>query len=90
MAGTLKVGSRLAKEGKILGEVREIQSEGKGLEEAKIGEKVAISMPDVVFGKDIQENDLLEVVIQPEELECLKGLKHKLREDELELICGSG
>lgn len=90
ITGTLKTGACLVKGKNVLGEVKEIQSEGKGLSEAKIGEKVAISMPDVVFGKDVREGDMLEVLIKPEELECLRGLKHRLREDEIELICGSG
>jgi translation initiation factor 5B len=86
LAGTLRVGVKLKKGQKIVGEVKEIQSEGKPLTEAVAGNRVAISMMDVVIGKDVLEGDILNVRLASHEIEKLKKLKARLRPDEIELI----
>jgi translation initiation factor 5B len=60
LGGKLRKGVRLMNaSGKDLGEVKGIQNEGKGIEEAAAGLKVAISSEDIVLGKDIREGDML-------------------------------
>jgi len=86
LGGMLKPGYKLRKGEKILGEIKEIQSEGKNVERAKAGEKVAISMDGVTIGRQINEGDILETVVSEYDLEVLKSLKAKLPEDERKLL----
>ncbi len=86
LAGSLRSGVRLVKQGKIIGEVKEIQREGKPLAEAVVGDRVAISMSDVVFGKDVVEGDTLSVWLTESDIKALKMLEARLRPDEIELI----
>ena len=86
IAGTIKPGFVLVgKEGKI-GELKEIQDNGESRSEAVKGDKVAISMPDVVFGKDVNEGDEISVFLSERDLEILEKVKGKLRQDERELL----
>jgi translation initiation factor 5B len=58
-AGKLRKGGRLMDaEGNSLGEVKGIQSEGKGIDEAEEGMKVAVSCDEIVLGKDVKEGDV--------------------------------
>lgn len=58
--GKLRKGIRLmSADGADLGEVKGIQNEGKAIEEAEAGLKVAISSDDIVLGKDVKEGDIL-------------------------------
>lgn len=58
--GKLRKGVRLMNaSGTDLGKVKGIQNEGKGIEEAAGGLKVAISSDDIVLGKDVKEGDIL-------------------------------
>ena len=86
LKGTLRPGYRLVKGGKVLGEVKEVQKEGENVDEAVIGDKVAISMPDITMGKDIKEGDTLDVFLTGEAKRMLEKIRKKLREDELELL----
>ncbi len=84
--GTLKPGYKLLKKGKSIGEVKEVQMRGEGVDEAQMGDKVAISMPDVTTGKDVMEGDILDVFISDRARKTLMSLKSKLKADEIELL----
>jgi translation initiation factor IF-2 len=84
--GKLKPGYKLQKKGKDLGEVKEVQKGGEGVSEAVMGDKVAISMPDVTIGKDVMEGDTLDVFISERAKETLMSLRSKLKSDEIELL----
>ena len=86
IGGTVKPGYRLTLKGKIVGEIKEIQSEGDNVKEAKKNDRVAVSVKDAVVGKDIKEGDTLDVLLGHEDLEILKKIKDKLRPDERELL----
>ena len=86
LKGTLKPGVTLLNRGKKIGEIKEIQDKGEGMKEAVQGDKVALSMPDVVFGKHLKEGDELTAFLRKSDLEALKKVKHKLRPDEKELL----
>lgn len=86
LAGTVKSGSRLTNRGKEIGEVKEIQDQGESKKQAEKGDKVAISMPDVVFGKHVNEGDELEVFLTDNQRQLLERVRHKLRQDEQELL----
>ncbi|HJW97125.1 MAG TPA: translation initiation factor IF-2, partial [archaeon] len=85
LKGFLKPGCRLKKK-EIVGEVKEMQMRGENVREAKSGDKVAISMPDVTIGKDVRENDVLDVFLSYEDLDTLKAIRHKLSAEERELL----
>lgn len=86
LKGTIKPGYKLMKNGKMIGEIKEIQLRGEGKNKAKIGDKVAISVPGLVMGKHVNEGDVLENKITEMDKKILKKLRNKLREDELELL----
>ncbi len=70
--GKLKKGVRLMdRKGGIVGELREMQKEGKGVQEAKRGEQLAISVEGAICGKSFSEGDSLYVYITKKEGEEL-------------------
>ncbi|MEM5802351.1 MAG: translation initiation factor IF-2 [Candidatus Aenigmatarchaeota archaeon] len=84
--GVLKAGVLLKRNGKIIGRVKEIQSEGKTISEAKKGDKVAISMEDVTIGRHIFEGDKLVSALSENDLKILKEVYDKLTDSEKELL----
>ena len=74
LAGTIKSGYKLKKEGKEIGEIKAIQSEGASVAKATIGEKVAVSIEGPTVGRQIQEGDELVTIINEETLHVLKEL----------------
>jgi len=86
LEGTLKPGVALKREGKVLGRVKEIQSEGRTIPQAIKGERVAISIEEAVVGRNVFENDILVSDLSKEEIERLKEVFDYLREDEKNLL----
>jgi translation initiation factor 5B len=77
LAGTIKSGYRLKKEGKEIGEIKAIQSEGASVVKAVAGDKVAISIEGATVGRQIQEGDELSTIISEETLKVLEELDMK-------------
>jgi translation initiation factor 5B len=70
--GKLKKGVRLMSlKGEIVGEVREMQKEGKGVQAASAGDQLAISVEGAICGKSFSEGDRLLVYITRKEGEEL-------------------
>jgi len=86
LKGIIRSGNRLVRSGKIIGEIKELQSQGENLSEAKAGEKMAVSIDGGTVGRNIDEGDVLDVALRPEEILVLRKLRHKLSGDELELL----
>ena len=87
LAGIIKPGTILMrKDGKVVGTVKEVQSMGKNIPFAKTGDKVAISVPDVVVGRHIKEGDTLISYIPKKDIEILKEVWDNLQDDEKELL----
>ncbi len=86
LKGVIKPGNRLQKEGKKVGEIKELQSQGENVSEAKAGDKVAVSIEGGFVGRNIEEGDELDVVLSETDLTTLRKLRHRLRGDELELL----
>ncbi|MEM7821519.1 MAG: translation initiation factor IF-2 [Candidatus Aenigmatarchaeota archaeon] len=87
LAGLLKPGALMKREdGKIVGRVKEIQKEGKTIKEAKIGERVAISMEEPTIGRTINEGDVLTSALSEEDIKILREVWDRLSEDEREII----
>ncbi len=87
LAGTLKIGMPLMNsQGKEITEAKEIQSDKDKLEKAESGKQVAVSMPKVTVGRQINENDILYSSIPEEDFKKLKNLKEFLTKEEIEVI----
>jgi translation initiation factor 5B len=86
LKGMIKPGYRLKKDSSLVGEIKEIQSKGENLQEAKSGERVALSVQGVVIGKDIKEGDVLENYLTGRDKENLVRVRNKLGSDELEML----
>ncbi|MEM5853562.1 MAG: translation initiation factor IF-2 [Candidatus Aenigmatarchaeota archaeon] len=84
--GLLKPGILMKKDGKIVGRVKEIQSHGQTIQEARKGDKVAISMEEPVVGRHINEGDVLISFISEDELKILREVFNRLSEDEREML----
>lgn len=77
----------MRKDGRSVGEISQIQSEGKNVEVAKKGEKVAISLPEVTIGRQVKEGDILYVDMSKNSMrEFLTKFRDELTEEEIELI----
>jgi translation initiation factor 5B len=86
MKGIIKPGNKLKKDGKVIGEVKELQSQGENVSECKAGEKVAVSIDGAIVGRNIEEGDELDVALRESDITVLMKLKHRLRGDEIELL----
>jgi translation initiation factor 5B len=86
--GMIKPGYRLVNKanGEELGEIREIQSQGDNVQEAKTGERVALSMNGVTIGRNVSEGDTLETQLRDSDIKGLKKVSKKLTPEERELM----
>ena len=83
--GVLEEGSKLInKEGKIIGNVEQMQKEGKAIKRLEKDEQGAISIPRVTIGRQIKEGDILYIPISREEYRELK--KEEIDKELLEEI----
>jgi translation initiation factor 5B len=82
LAGTIKSGYKLKKDGKEIGEIKAIQSEGVSVAKAETGDKVAVSIEGPTVGRQIHEGDELTTIINQGTLDVLEELGMK---GELEL-----
>jgi translation initiation factor 5B len=85
LEGVLKSGTRLKKDGKVIGDVKQIQKENETVSEAKRGDKVAVSINGAVVGRSIREGDTLFVAIHRNDVMMMRelGLDTKLAEESL-------
>ncbi len=73
LAGKLKPKVRLMdSRGKELGLLEQIQSEGKGLQEANAGDKVAISVQGPTLGRQVKENDVIYTLPRSHEVKLIR------------------
>jgi translation initiation factor 5B len=71
--GTLRPKVRLmSAQGSELGVVQQIQDQGKALNEAKEGDKVAISVDGPTLGRQIKENDIIYTMPKSHEAKALR------------------
>jgi len=79
--GSLAEGSRLMNsDGKIVGEIMQIQKEGETVKEIKKEDKAAISVPKVTVGRQIKEGEILYTFITKEEYRELRNYEEINRE----------
>jgi len=82
LQGTIKSGYKLKKDGREIGEIKALQSEGSAVNEAKAGDRVAISIDEPTVGRQIEEGDELTTIINEDTLKVLEELNMR---EELEL-----
>lgn len=86
ISGIVKPGYSLFKADKAVGEIKQIQSQGKNIAESKIGDKVAISIDGPAVGRQIAESDVLYTDISEEDYRKLRKFEKFLTESELKLL----
>ena len=73
-------------DGKEVGEIKTIESEGKKLEELPAGERAAIAVEGVTIGRQIKEGDILYVALDEEAFRKLKERKELLSQAEINIL----
>jgi len=85
--GLLKPGSDLIKDnGQKAGSIKQIQSQGQNVDEAKTGDKVAISISGPTIGRQVKENETLYTDINTNEYKALKKNEKFLSAPELAVL----
>ncbi len=86
--GKIKPGVVLMnREGKVVGEIKEIQSEGVAIKEARQGSRVAISVSGATIGRNVKEGDELFTKLKESDFIAFKEkLGEMLTEEEKELL----
>ncbi|MBI4449391.1 translation initiation factor IF-2 [Candidatus Woesearchaeota archaeon] len=86
-AGTVRTGVQVMKaDGKPISVVKGIQREKENVDKAERGAQVAVSLPNVIVGRQINEGDILYSYIPEEDFVKLKDFKEFLSEDEKEVL----
>ncbi len=86
MGGVIKPGYDLVKEGSRVGSIREIQDEGVSVEEARGGDKVAVSISKVTVGRQVEEGDVLYNLLSDRDIRKLEELEDMLSKGEKEVL----
>lgn len=86
LAGILKPGTPLMKEDKAITEAKELQHEGKKVEQAKRGEQIALSMPHITVGRQIKEKDILYSDITEEQFRTYKKRRNLITDEEVKIL----
>lgn len=86
LGGILKPRMRLMKDGKEITEVKGIQEQGKNIGEAAKGKEIAVSLLNVIVGRQINSGDILYSSINEEEFRKLKKLKNYLSNGEIQIM----
>ncbi len=85
LAGTITPGYRLMRDdGKVVGKIREIQKANEQVKSAKKGEQVAVSIDDVVIGRNLNEEDTVYSFVSDEDMQRID--KEELSSEELQIL----
>ncbi len=85
LLGKIKSGYELINSlGEVIGKISNVQDSGKQVKEAKIGDRVAVSIDGAHFGKNLNDNDILYTHVNVEDYQLMKTkLKSLLTEDQI-------
>jgi len=86
IAGLLKNGINLMKDGQRITEVKELQNEGKKVSEAKRGEQIAVSMPGVTIGRQLKDGDVLYSDLTEDQFRVYKKMRKFINDEEVEIL----
>ena len=82
--GSIKTGSHVMnKEGKQIGKVKNLESEGENLKEAEQGKQLAMALEGATVGRQVNEGDFYYSDVPEEDFKKLKELKQYLSEKEI-------
>ena len=85
LAGRIRPGQGILRaDGKVVGRIKSIQSEGKSVKEAIAGDEIAISVEGVTVGRQLCVEDILYVDIPGDDFRCL--CETDLNVDEKEIL----
>lgn len=85
LAGTLHSKCRLMRpDGKVQGRIRGMQASGADIDEAKAGEQVAVSIDDVIVGRQLAEGDTVYTFLSNEDFGKLS--KEDLTDEEKQVL----
>ncbi|MDH5684946.1 MAG: translation initiation factor IF-2 [Hadesarchaea archaeon] len=77
----------MRRDGRSVGTIRELQKEKRSVQEAKLGDELAISIEGGVVGRNVQEDDILYTDVPREHVIALKrDLRGLLSGDELAVL----
>lgn len=76
----------MRKDLKVLAAIKGLQAEQEHLEKAERGKQVAVSLPHVTMGRQLNEGDILYSHIPEDHFRKLKDFKQHLSEDEKEVL----
>ncbi len=87
LAGILKSNTQLMKkDGSKASHIKEMQKDAVNIQEATQGFELAISIPGVIIGRQLKEDDILYSDIDESKFIKLKKLKKYLKDDEIEVL----
>ncbi len=87
LAGRLRAGTGVATaDGKRVGDIDAVQSEGKSLSEAREGKEVAVSIRGATIGRNIHEGDELVSLLSEKQSAALRAARCLLSQSEIELL----
>lgn len=87
LAGTLNAHAPLMKkDGQTLTEVNSMQHEQKNIDKAEKGKQIAVSLPKVTVGRQINEEDILYSAVPEEDFRKFKKFKKLLSPEEIGLL----
>ena len=87
LEGKIKVDTPLMKkDGNKITEIKSIQENQENINEAEKGKQVAISLPKVTVGRQINEGDILYSAVPEEDFRKLKEFKKHLSQEEIGIL----
>ncbi|MDD5182012.1 MAG: translation initiation factor IF-2 [Candidatus Nanoarchaeia archaeon] len=88
LAGRIRTKVRLIKtNGKEIGEIHQLQSEGENISEAKAGQKIAVSIQGPTIGRTIKEDETLYVFVPRSNIEIIESeFAAELSADEIQTL----
>jgi len=86
LGGVIKIGVPLMKDKNEITHIKELQKEGKTVQEVHKGDQAAISLPKVTVDRQIKENNILYSDMSEENFKKLKELKKYLNPDEIQIL----
>jgi len=87
LAGKLKPKvSLLTTDGREIGDVKNIESEGQKIEELPPGQRAAISVDGITVGRQVKEGDTLFVAVDENSFKRLKAKKELLTKSEVDCL----
>ncbi len=86
LLGTLKPGTAVMCNGRSLTSVKEIQKDGKNVNEVVKSDSVAISLPHLTLGRQVKEGDILYTDITEHEFLAYKKMKAYLKPDAIQAL----